>query len=312
MLSKAVARLRRWLSPSPVFTATNEVREKVSSLVRAGRDYVRVARSTDPRHTGAVAALYRDALDCFLSARGLAAAGGNDANVGATGAPPPLDPAGFFSTLPLASTVPGKDALLLLREPQVLAGLGVRRATRALGVLDRVAASVVSALFPATETEARRLRLRRRIETVLLLGVALAFANRALLGPRNVARGKPVTASSVRMGSPQALVNGAIEWGIFGLHTNSGAEWATIDLERFYSLASAEIYARGDGRLDSNLPLQVELSDDGVKFRPAGSCKEIFTQATPCVVSLKRQRARYVRVAGYEVVLSEVEVYAAP
>jgi hypothetical protein len=56
----------------------------------------------------------------------------------------------------------------------------------------------------------------------------------------------------------------------------------------------------------------VDLSDDGVTFRVAGACRDIFTQATPCVVSLVHQRARFVRVAAAEVVLSEVEVYAAP
>jgi hypothetical protein len=53
----------------------------------------------------------------------------------------------------------------------------------------------------------------------------------------------------------------------------------------------------------------VDLSDDGVTFRPAGSCTDIFTQATPCVVNLDHQRARFVRVAASEIVLSEVEVF---
>jgi len=311
-LPDAISRVRRWLSPEPAFAATPQARAKVSDLVRAGRDYVRAARSTDPRRTAATAALYRDALDCLLGAQRLATAGRDGASAGTEEAPASTDPAAFVATSPLASDDPRSDAVKLLREPRALPGLTLRRATRALAALDRIAASLTSELYPATELEARRLRVRRRVGTALLLALGVAVAGRSIVTPRNVARGKRVTASSVRFGSPQALVNGAIEWGTFGLHTGAGSEWATIDLGRFYSLASADIYGRGDGRLDFNLPLRVDLSDDGVNFRPAGACKEIFTQATPCTVNLAHQRARYVRVAANEVVLSEVEVYAEP
>ncbi|MGO9836537.1 MAG: discoidin domain-containing protein [Polyangiaceae bacterium] len=305
--SDVIARAARWLSPEPAFQAPQHDREKVSDLVRAGRDYVRAARATDPRRTAATAALYRDALDCLLSAQTV-----STATTGPEEAPGPVDAATFVSTSPLAPGDPGKDAVQLLKEPRAIPAITLRRATRALATLDRVAAGLVSKLYPATEIEARHLRMRRRVGTGLLLALSVALGVRSLTAPRNVARGKKVTASSVRFGSPQALVNGAIEWGTFGLHTGAGSEWAVIDLGTFYSLVSADIYARGDGRLEFNLPLRVDLSDDGVTFRPAGACKELFTQATPCVVNLGHQRARYVRVAASEVVLSEVEVYGEP
>ena len=112
------------------------------------------------------------------------------------------------------------------------------------------------------------------------------------------------------MGSPQALTNGAIEWGTFGFHSGgSGREWAMIDLEKFFALDNAEVYSRGEGRFEFNLPLMVETSADGVSFQPGGACAEVFTQATPCVVELQRVRARFVRVSAAEIVLSEVEVY---
>jgi hypothetical protein len=79
-----------------------------------------------------------------------------------------------------------------------------------------------------------------------------------------------------------------------------------------YTLSYAEIYGRGDGSFDQNLPLDVELSDDGTAFRRGGACKDVFMQATPCVVSLAHERARFVRLSATEVVLSEVEVYADP
>ncbi len=297
-----LARVKRWLSPEPAFSATPPDRARVSDLVRAGRDYVRVARTTDPRRIGAIAALYRDALDCFVTARGLATADTT----------PPAGAAGFVSALPLARTDQGKDALRLLGEPHALPSLTVRRATRALRALDGVAVALVSELFPATEVEARRLRWLRRAGAALLFACAVALAGRWVTAPRNLARGKKVTSSSAKVGSPAALVDGAIEWGSFGMHTYSGSQWAMIDLGRSYVLDVADIYGRGDGRIQFNLPLLVDLSDDGVTFRPAGACSEVFTQSTPCVVPLNKRKARYVRLSATEVVLSEVEVYGKP
>jgi hypothetical protein len=313
-IREVAGRALRWLSPKPAISATPQDRQRVSDLVRAGRDYVRVARTTDLRHAGAVAALYRDALDCFLVAREIAALSAADAAAETVTGPASIDvdAVGVMSTLPLAHTDPGKDALHLLHEPHAFPSLTGRRTARALDALDRMAMDLVSQLFPATEVEARRLRLGRRLGTSLLLISVIALAGRWLMAPHNVARGKKVTASSAKVGSPEALVNGAIEWGSFGLHTYSGSQWATIDLGRSYALDFADIYGRGDGRIQFNLPLHLDLSDDGVTFRPGGACSEVFTQSTPCVVPLATQRARYVRLSATEVVLSEVEVYGKP
>jgi hypothetical protein len=205
------------------------------------------------------------------------------------------------------------DAVLLLREPQTTRTISWWRRQRALACLAKVGSLAAREVYPLGNAEVRSLAIRRRASVVALcLGAVLTVVVWSK-SPRNVARGKPVTASSVRMGSAQALTNGAIEWGTFGLHTgSSGNEWAIIDLQKFYALEQAEIYARGEGRFEFNLPLLVELSADGSSFKQAGACTELFTQATPCVVDLHRVRARYVRVSAPEVVLSEVEVYGKP
>jgi hypothetical protein len=302
---EALVLVWRWFSPAPAFAASAEVRDRVGSIAAIGREHLRAARTAvDQRLFAPAARLYGHAIGGFLQAKRLlgdAEAPGDEADVAA-----------FVSASPFGSTEPGRDALLLLQDRPIDGARPGRRRRRALTGLDRAAAGLGAQLYPAKEADVRGLQRRRRLAAALLLLVAVAGLGRWLTAPRNIARGKRVTASSVRFGAPQGLVNGAIEWGTFGLHTGSGREWATIDLGDFYSLASAEIYGRGDGHLESGLPLSVDLSDDGVTFRVAGACRDIFTQATPCVVSLVHQRARFVRVAAAEVVLSEVEVYAAP
>jgi len=301
---EALTHVRRWLSPEPAFTASPEVRESAGELAARGLEHLRAARAAvDERLFASAATLYGRAISALLQARRLAdgsEAPGTD-----------LDAASHVSASPFGSTDPGRDAQLMLEDRPIVGARPGRRRRLAIEGLDRLATGLAARVYPATDADVRGLRLRRQLAAGVLLFVVVAGVGRWLTAPRNVARGKRVTSSSVRFGAPQALVNGAIEWGTFGLHTTSGGAWATIDLGDFYPLAYAEIYGRGDGHVDSGLPLSVDLSDDGAVFRPAGVCRDIFTQATPCVVPLGRQRARFVRVSASEIVLSEVEVYAA-
>jgi hypothetical protein len=285
--------------------APTDRREAVAALAAGGRQDLRAGRvAADQSLTVPAATLYGGSLLHFANARAAAASGGKTSSTAAE----------IFATMPEAATEAGKDALALLDDPDgATSTLEPRKTRRALNLLERAAFEAGAGLYPASDAEIARLRIRRSAFAAAVLAVVLGGALRWATAPHNVARGKPVTASSVRFGSPGALVNGAIEWGSFGLHTGgSGREWATIDLESFYTLSSAEIYSRGEGRFEFNLPLSVELSDDGATFRSAGACKDLFTQATPCVVDLHHQRARYVRVTAPEVVLAEVEVYAKP
>jgi hypothetical protein len=304
--SRVLAISRRWLLPQAAFEASPQTRAGVASLAETGRNHLAAARmAVDQRMFLPAAALYGHGIGSFLQAKRLLA----DPENGGAGA---VAPAEFVAASPFGSTDAGRDALLLLREQPIDGPRRSRRCRKALAGLHQIAATLAVPLYPATDGDVRRLQMRRGLAVGLFLLVAVVGIGHWLTAPRNVARGKRVTASSVRFGSPQGLVNGAIEWGTFGLHTGSGRAWATIDLGDFYSLAYAEIYGRGDGRFEFNLPLTVDLSDDGTTFRAAGACAEIFTQATPCVVNLAHQRARFVRVSADEVVLSEVEVYAAP
>jgi hypothetical protein len=294
-----------------VLDGSAELREKAAKLAAVGRENLLAARSTrDQRLAASAASLYGGAIAHFAEAKALL-----DPQRSEAVDPSKVDPATVVSasSAPRLSVEQKADAALLLREPQAADTISWSRRRHAFACLEKVGLRTAREVYPLADGEVRFLGIRRKV-TVVTLALGAAVASLAWVrSPHNVARGKPVTASSIRMGSAQALTNGAIEWGTFGLHTGgSGREWATIDLQKFYALDYAEIYSRGDGRFEFNLPLGVELSADGTSFKLAGACKDAFTQATPCVVELHKERARYVRVVAPEIVLAEVEVYGKP
>jgi hypothetical protein len=156
-------------------------------------------------------------------------------------------------------------------------------------------------------------------ETVRSAWLALGAASIAALlagcrGRENLARGRPVRISSVRLGDPAGVVNGFVEWGSYAVHTkNDAPAWLTIDLGGAFPVGAVTIAGRGDGFLDErSAQITVEISSDGKAFRRVGACREIFTQAAPCEVSAGGAEARHVRlVHRSHLVLSEVEVFAA-
>ncbi|MGH7438188.1 MAG: discoidin domain-containing protein [Polyangiaceae bacterium] len=310
-----VASVGRWWSPAVPFDAPREARDVAAKLSAGGREHLFAARSArDQRLSGSAVTLYGKAIAAFASAKSLLEAGkaASEKTSAAPEAPASLDPGDVVQSCSASwMTAERKtDAIAILGDPQAVRGLTWGRRRRALAGLERLAGNLGREVYPCADRELTIVRMKRQLGVALLIAAIVALLVAWKRAPHNVARGKPVTASSVRMGTPQALTNGAIEWGTFGFHSNpSGREWAMVDLKKFYALDSVEVYSRGEGRFDFNLPLSVETSADGVSFQPAGACTDVFTQATPCVVELHRVRARYVRVSAPEVVLSEIEVY---
>jgi hypothetical protein len=151
--------------------------------------------------------------------------------------------------------------------------------------------------------------LRVAMSVAVLLGLSIALV-RWIRAPANVARGKPIFATSVVLGRPEALVNGVIEWGRFAVTTDRAPSSVTIDLGRNYDLVEARIYNRGDSYLDQQVPLEIGISSDGLSYRTVGRCMEFFTQTTPCIVSLGGINAHHVRLSRPSTIaLSEVEVF---
>jgi hypothetical protein len=159
------------------------------------------------------------------------------------------------------------------------------------------------------------IRPSRRAVAIALGAAAILGGAGALavgLAPRNLARGMPVKASSVRLGDPAAVVNGFIEYSSYAVHTRTeNPAWVRVDLVTVQPIGEIRLYNRGDGFLDEAESLMaVDLSRDGVNYRRAGTCPEVFTQLQPCVIAANGEEARYVRVAHRRVVvLSEIEVF---
>ncbi len=143
----------------------------------------------------------------------------------------------------------------------------------------------------------------------LILGVT-HFA-RARVGVRNLALGKPVTATSLKMNppSPAELVDGRTR-GTIGIHTNDeAAPQITIDLESEHTIDRVVVWNRGDGWFDDSLPLLVDTSRDGVTWDPLARRTEHFDRWES---DAGGRTARFVRVhrtePGY-IALNEVEVF---
>lgn len=149
-----------------------------------------------------------------------------------------------------------------------------------------------------------------RLVLVLAAAAALVFVPVR----KNLALHKPVRASSTRLGEPSALVNGAVEWGNYGLHTRADhPAWVVVDLEDTYRIGEVRVFGRGDGFFVENAPrLPIKISADGRRFTQVASCEGLFTQVSPCRVDLHGAAARYVRIEDAYLVLSEIEVYEAP
>ena len=170
-------------------------------------------------------------------------------------------------------------------------------------------------------------RTRRRIRVLRwlrLAALALAFAGTLaaaalwLFLPQNLARGRPVTASSMWPGTPPpaGLVDGSVT-DTFGAHTEiDGKAWFTIDLGKPHRLSRVVVYNRGDGYFADMLPLVVELSLDARSFDRAASRDGTFTHKQPWTAILKGETARYVRVRvdrkNAYIALGEVEIYGRP
>jgi hypothetical protein len=148
-----------------------------------------------------------------------------------------------------------------------------------------------------------------KLALVVAAAAALVFAPTR----KNLALHKPVAASSARLGYPSSLVNGAVEWGSYGLHTQADRPaHVTVDLEATYRIGEVRVFGRGDGFfVESAPPVRVKVSLDGRIFKIGGSCPKPFTQASPCRVDLGGAPARYLRLEDAYLVLSEIEVFEA-
>jgi hypothetical protein len=182
---------------------------------------------------------------------------------------------------------------------------------------------LVDARGPRQVKLSRALRIGA-IGLLALLGVG--FGVWKLVAPKNIALGKPVQLSSRRPEcpagtgaeglSPAGLVDGTVS-STYDICTKGEVRpWAILDLQKVRPIGKVVVHNRADccwGNWD--LPVALELSDDGTNFREIARRTTAYTAAVPWVAELGGQSGRFVRLRAdsnepRELVLTELEVYA--
>jgi hypothetical protein len=185
-------------------------------------------------------------------------------------------------------------------------------AARLRGALDRAAGMLAGRVEARSLLNVRATRWGRRAAVAVVAAYGLWATAAAIWLPKNVARDKPVHASSSRHGDGHELVDGEIAT-VPGLMTGvEESPSATIDLVDLYAIDEIRVYNRIDQSFDDSLPMAVEVSVDGSLYRPLGRRDEHFSADPPWIVSGRHEAGRFVRIKalkrGY-LALSEVEVY---
>jgi hypothetical protein len=170
----------------------------------------------------------------------------------------------------------------------------------------------------------RQIQLLRVLRPVVILALLVA-GGWWYWSPSNLARGQYVVASTLCAHTPlqrygharlDRVVDGVRYEVPFAVCTLVQPNpWITVDLKQPHTVTEVVVYGRGDccwGQRD--LPLEVQVSADNVKFRTVGKVTEPYTDDFPARVSFADTRARYVRLynpsrAPKELVINELEVY---
>jgi hypothetical protein len=290
-------------------------RDRMRALVRAGADRALVADQAFDGHPAAALALYREAALFYMAARVAVSGELLDEPLVAERVvarfqalparhPPPCGPIeleGFYASVCEGGLRAEADDVQTLR-----------KAERARAVVRWLA----TLLEPRGVDELKFVR-RVRLGAVAVLALALVARTIASLGGEdNIALHKPVTMSGVHPASsaaPGGLTDGVTTGAPYGAHTTvSDSPWVEVDLQAVYALDRVAIYNRGDGFYEDDLPLTLQLSEDGRRFVDVETRTKLFTQIAPWVAKLHGAPARYVRVRGVRgkyVALSELEAF---
>jgi hypothetical protein len=220
------------------------------------------------------------------------------------------------------------DARALLTDTRPLAydELPLAEAPSKRAQVEATAAWLRALVDARTPPQIKLSRVLRLGTLALAVFLGVGFGVSKLVAPKNLALGKPVQVSSRRPHCPQGtgaeglppsgLVDGTVGTA-YDICTNGEVRpWATLDLQRVRPIGKVVVFNRADccwGNYD--LPVVLEVSDDGTNFREVARRTTAYSAADPWVVTLDRQSARFVKLRvdanePRELVLNELEVYA--
>jgi hypothetical protein len=152
--------------------------------------------------------------------------------------------------------------------------------------------------------------LRIGITIAALIALILVFIPRA---PTNLALHRPVTTSSTYVSGdvrydPEGLVDG--DRKNLGFHTERGGQQhVTIDLGTKEKVRSVVVYNRTDCCSQNAVPLRIEVSNDGKKFREVAQRSQDFDVWKATLPSVAARYVRLVSSSGNYFHLAEVEIY---
>jgi hypothetical protein len=322
MIHALAARARAWFLPRRHGRRFSEDQASaIRFFIDRAEARARLAGDDDSAEGASISVgLLRDAAASILKGSDLARRDSADATT-------PADPVKAFEQSGLGETMPAREADLVgaaLREADPLA-------------FDRWPTEDLALVRPALQDLIRRLRSRIDLRSdahlrglgilrvgalALLVVYGLFSVGRRVISPENIARGRPVQASSRHPGTPEAsgLTDG-VRGGKYGVHTRvgqPGTPWVIVDLGQPRDLRQIIVYNRGDTQLDDGLPYVVSLSIDGKSYSELAKRENHFGSgdllSPPWTIDCTKdgnKRAQYVKVeAQHYVVLSELEVFA--
>jgi len=289
-----------------------EKREQIAPLHRAAKSRIDATRELRGEGENAAAiSLQRQAFALAVTAA-LASKGDLDGKT-------PLTTSEAWARLGELGEAPSAERAsleTLMKDDDPLAGdrLDPKQADEARIALDAVIAWAMSKVEPRTVRAIKAQRVIRTIGLSLGFIVLLTAAVVWAVSYPNVARGKPVRASSRYPNSPEpAGATDGIRGNGFGVHTNvEERPWVEIDLGAVYLIRRIEVFHRSDGYQEESLPMTLEISEDRSRWTEIGTRAQAFTAKDPWKSVVDRQRAQFVRVSVRRktyLSLSEIEVY---
>ncbi len=176
-----------------------------------------------------------------------------------------------------------------------------------------------------TETRTPRAFRLARVLRASCIFAALLCCSWVVITPRNLARDKSVSSSSLCSDMPAAPIGAprlsrVVDGIQFEVRRAACTEkelapWFTVDLGSPHSIKSIVIYPRTDGfwYVDEP-PFVVQLSQDNEHFRTEETRTVPFAPDAPWRVVVQDKIARYVRFAGgadkqQQLIVNEIEVY---
>jgi hypothetical protein len=164
--------------------------------------------------------------------------------------------------------------------------------------LDRAASALRKGVEARSLVNVRAQRWGRvaALGVLLLFAVWLVIRHRVM--PVNIAIGKPVRVSSLRVNPPDGHELAVGRPGFtYAVATNTeDSPRVVIDLQGEYAIHRIAITNRADGWWDDCLPLVVELSRDDRTYTELARRESHFGFDTPWIIPASGRMARYVRV----------------